>query len=607
MAKQPTTVSSARSVVRMLVVMLIALWTAGTAVLDLSVLWSPPRDDGLAYNRQGVILSVRADSPAAAAGIRAGDRIATADARWFAVRPRPAVESVRVIHNGKTRTVTLRTEPAPLTVGEKVDVGVNALAFFVFLTVGSVLVLIRPSRMTWAFYVFCASTILVHLGVRFPGSLAIYWGLRISIQYLHALGDGAMLVFAARFPDDAPVGWRKWAERAGLAVCLLFPPLQIISWQVRWLAGEFTPQALDHVIALVYAATYIAAIATFFTVYAQSRGQERQRIKWALIFPVVLTLRMPQNLNWITPLPFLVLPYELDYAFFIASMLIPLGVAYAVVRHRAFDITFAISRTIVYGALTSIFVAVFSLLHWFLAKQLAETQLALTASIVAALSLGFWLNSIHRNVDRLVDSIFFRQRHEAERRLARSVAAVPLAESNEAVGHFLINEPVAALDLASAAVFHREGDGRFVRSDAAVGWEACRISGLSSSDPLVLHLVAERSAIRVTEIAWSPPGLPSGAAAPSLAVPVLVRRQLTEIILYGAHRNGADIDPDEERHLVPLAVGAGAAYEHLETEALRTKIDALTREIDLKAHEIEQLRTVLSVQRRQKHVPKTTS
>jgi hypothetical protein len=80
---------------------------------------------------------------------------------------------------------------------------------------------------------------------------------------------------------------------------------------------------------------------------------------------------------------------------------------------------------------------------------------------------------------------------------------------------------------------------------------------------------------------------------------VFVRRQLTEIILYGAHRNGADIDPDEEGELIPLAVGAGAACDHIEAQSLQAKIDVLTREN-------EQLRTELLARRPRGRVEKTT-
>lgn len=281
--------------------MIIGLWTAGTASLDLAVLWKPPLNDGMSYNRQGVVVGVDDHSPASASGIRAGDRIAKADAAWFHVWPSPQIESVKIIRNGVTRTVALRTVAYALAIDDQARVLAGAVVFFTFLTVGSTLVLLRPSRMTWAFYLFCASTLLVSVGGSyFTGSLELYWTVAIVNQYLHGVGDGAMLIFAARFPDDAPAGWRKWVERAGLAVCLLYPPFLVNAWQLRWLAGNFTPTVMDFVVDVVYVTTYIAAITTFLMVYAQSRGLERHRIQWALVFPIVLSIRTPAILQNMT-------------------------------------------------------------------------------------------------------------------------------------------------------------------------------------------------------------------------------------------------------------------------------------------------------------------
>jgi vacuolar-type H+-ATPase subunit E/Vma4 len=75
-----------------------------------------------------------------------------------------------------------------------------------------------------------------------------------------------------------------------------------------------------------------------------------------------------------------------------------------------------------------------------------------------------------------------------------------------------------------------------------------------------------------------------------LAMPVLLRDQIIAIALYGLHRSGADIDPDEERSLKPLLERAGAAYDHIDAEALRAKVELLTRERESKQREIERLR-----------------
>jgi hypothetical protein len=73
-------------------------------------------------------------------------------------------------------------------------------------------------------------------------------------------------------------------------------------------------------------------------------------------------------------------------------------------------------------------------------------------------------------------------------------------------------------------------------------------------------------------------------------MPVLLRDQLVAIVLYGPHRSGADIDPDEVRGVLLLVERAGAAYDHIEARALREQVTSLIRERDAKQREIEMLR-----------------
>jgi hypothetical protein len=73
-------------------------------------------------------------------------------------------------------------------------------------------------------------------------------------------------------------------------------------------------------------------------------------------------------------------------------------------------------------------------------------------------------------------------------------------------------------------------------------------------------------------------------------MPLLLRDQTVGIALYGPHRNGADIDPDEQKGLTPLLDRAGAAYDHIDAEALRDKVELLTREREHKDREIARLR-----------------
>jgi hypothetical protein len=50
---------------------------------------------------------------------------------------------------------------------------------------------------------------------------------------------------------------------------------------------------------------------------------------------------------------------------------------------------------------------------------------------------------------------------------------------------------------------------------------------------------------------------------------VTVRHELVCFTLYGAHTNGAQLDPDEVELLEELAVEAARAYDHVEAVRVR--------------------------------------
>ena len=50
-----------------------------------------------------------------------------------------------------------------------------------------------------------------------------------------------------------------------------------------------------------------------------------------------------------------------------------------------------------------------------------------------------------------------------------------------------------------------------------------------------------------------------------------VRHELVSFTLYGAHANGAQLDPDEVQLLEELAREAARAYDHVEAERARIR------------------------------------
>ncbi|MGB8966282.1 MAG: hypothetical protein WCB99_11635 [Candidatus Cybelea sp.] len=571
-----------KSLGRIIIVAILGIWMVGSLAPQVACVWnSSCPSNGLSVDDDGVVTGVDDGSPAARATIVATDRVEAPLPNGLFREPSKPF-SFKIIHSGVRRQIMLAPVPTALPWTERLTLLALCISYVIFLLVGSAVLLLRPSAMTWSFYLFCVLRRYGDVGFYWPGSDWFFWANVLALVTLGGASCALVTIFALRFPNDRIDEWRRPINRIALLLAILFP----FAWLYVFIRLNFLGSPSEGIIDLLVRLTsvvYLGAAAIFIVTLIQSRGDERQRLKWILVFPAVLILRV-LAIN----LPF-ALPTWFDDLLIILAVFIPLSVAYAIIRQRVFDIQFAISRALVYAAITTVVAGTFFLLDWFMSKQFSETRFTLTAEIILAIAIGSSLNMLHRNVDRFVDSTFFRQRHIAEKRLAKAAAAVLRAESTEVVDRFLVHEPGLALDLTSAALFRRAASKHFVR-EVAIGWDRAHRQELTADDPLVLHLLAEGGPVRLADVTWPGAESPVHVGDAVLATPVLLRDELVAIALYGPHHSGADIDPDEVRSIEQLVVHAGAAYDHIEARALRAQVEALVRERDAKQREIETLR-----------------
>lgn len=520
------------------------------------------------------IREVAPDSPAARAGIRVGD---TLDVGSFSkAYPRfafPFAGKTRTfaLHRGaRAYSVTMTAQPSRGFDGVQKALGVIALLpATIFLAVAFALVFLRPNVMTWSFYAFAAGYISTSPSFGyFAEYLPVGAYMVLAFALSTVFGNFAvlpLLPFVLRFPDDRLTGFSRRFDRAvwiAIAVAFVAYAYQWYSW---WGLGRqpWIENALDVWLPLV---TFFVAALILIRKYKTATPQVRQRFGFLTIG--LLVSFMAYAVYYVPGVPS-------AFAQVAGGLVVimPVCVIYAVLKHRVIDVNFVINRAIAYSALSLVVIAFVSLLDWSAGHVISEGRFATGLELLLTIAVGFLLDRINRVTERAVESVFFRKRRDAEQYLRRTARVLPYATEEAAITEGLVEVPAYALDLSAAALYRRsEDESRFdgVATSANTtvappGFERNHLLVRllqSSEEPVWLeqiraHLEAENAGIYV------------------LAIPVTVRHELVSFVLYGAHRNGSQIDPEEVELLEELAREASQAYDHIEAVRMRERLAAL--------------------------------
>ncbi len=356
--------------------------------------------------------------------------------------------------------------------------------------------------MTAAFFVLCLQFgELAHpvANLELVAAVPFFWKPLFLLLTCVVTGAGPAVaaIFCMRFPTGAPLpAWRP-AEKVMIAVAIFTVCDYFFALVV---GGTYTPlgNALYLAFTLASWVSYVVATTSFLARYRDASGEDRDRLRWVAIG--LVSFLVSYALFWIAQnVP--AAPNELGvWAQFVNVL--PLAVAYAVVRHRVIDVRLAGGRAIAYAALSAIPVAVFSLIDWALSNQLQQTRFAVFIEICVSIAFGFWVNSSQRKIDNLIETLFFHARRVAEERLRGVARRIAHITERAPLDETLVREPFESLGLASAALF-RLVDGTYARV-AQRGWSGDALPVIDANDDLALELVTTREPVETEKIAWDP-------------------------------------------------------------------------------------------------------
>jgi hypothetical protein len=162
-------------------------------------------------------------------------------------------------------------------------------------------------------------------------------------------------------------------------------------------------------------ACVIATLLSLIVRFYFARGEERLQLKW-FTYAAVVGLSTPLLLSSLVPAVFQMVG---PIAWTLGFLSLPVSAGVAVLKYRLYDIDIIINRTLVYGLLTAMLVALYFggvvvLQYVFRALTGSGSQLAIVASTLLIAAL---FNALRRRVQTFIDHSFYRSKYDAAKTL----------------------------------------------------------------------------------------------------------------------------------------------------------------------------------------------
>ena len=410
----------------------------------------------------------------------------------------------------------------------------SALAVFVSMLIGCS-ILWRGWGNKTAMLLGAAMVTMGVAGVNLPPWAGEPW-LAVPIMALIAVGNSGvhlLLPFAMRLYEEhiRPLPrWHWYMAYAWLALMAYFTVARAsdfiaLTRYLSWIGGP------ERGIPIVTGVTFIASTAYLVAAWRRSAGAPRNRL--ALIVLALLAYALGIMVTWWT--------LAQTGQYFAAGWLgyvnaLTMGVvapgllAYAVLRHKLFDLGFAVNRTLVFGAIGGLLLVSFALIEWAIKQAIPKVWYGGSVYISAGIAVSLYLlfNRIHHKVEHAIERLFFHKWQLNEQALRRFVRAAAHVAKPEALAGNFVAELVRFTGGADVAIYARTAEGHYADASGAT---------IDADDPALAAMRAEQGEIVPAEVG-------SNLTA-ALALPMMHQAALAGFVLLGPKPTGEDYRPDE--------------------------------------------------------------
>jgi peptidoglycan/LPS O-acetylase OafA/YrhL len=313
---------------------------------------------------------------------------------------------------------------------------IGAVGFAGFAGVGALIALRQPrNAVGWLLLAIAIAFAGVETGQAYivdpsnPGRVAVAWLASVLGYVWFTL---ALIFLPLVFPHGR-LPSRRWRPVVWLGVtdlvlsvvsgALLPGPLELVDRTT--IENPFgveggVPEFLSSVDIFVGAVAVILAVASVVSRFRQSRGTERQQLKWfayvGILAAACLSVAVLAGSVFAGPLD----AYSaLTTAAWLSGLALvafglPAATGIAILRHRLYDVDLVIRRTLVYGALTATLGATYLALVLLAGLAVGKSNVAIAVSTLAVAGLA---RPALKRIQAVVDRRFYRRRYDATRTL----------------------------------------------------------------------------------------------------------------------------------------------------------------------------------------------
>jgi hypothetical protein len=339
-------------------------------------------------------------------------------------------------------------------------VGLIVLTQTTYIVLGGVLFLRRSQdRMA----LFTALTLVTFGGAAFTGTMHALTGTSIPLTILtnglNIIGQCAFMIFLYVFPTG------RFTPR--------WTVIPAIIWTLAWVFSAINVSPLNTLAGIITdGPAFIAVIVSMVVaqVYRYRRVStpaQRQQTKWVVyglgvglsafaVTLVIANLLLPASL--VNSSGGVLFGNTLTYACF---LIIPIGIALAVLRSRLYDIDILIKRTLVYGSLTAILAALYfalvigaqTLTHRLTDQQTPQPPVVI---VLSTLLIAALFQPLRHRLQRTIDRRFDRSHYDAAKTVAAFSASLRSEVNLQQLNEHLLGVVEETMRPAHASLWLRQ-------------------------------------------------------------------------------------------------------------------------------------------------------